>query len=126
LLPACLDKVDCSGTVKKSTTEAEYIAAAGGVRVVLWMKILCVDLDLPLSQARLQCDNQACIKIIKNPFSSARSKHIDIQHHFVRERVTKGEVAIEHCMTQAMVADVLSKPVARTVLFRLRGRLGVQ
>jgi hypothetical protein len=113
-------------TVATSTTEAEYMAAAAGAREMLWMKILCADLGLLLGQVRLQCDNQACIKIIKNPISSARSKHIDIQYHFVRERVAKGEVAIEYCMTQAMVADVLTKPVARSVLFRLRGQLGVR
>jgi hypothetical protein len=113
-------------TVATSTTEAEYMAAASGAREILWMKILCADLGMPLSCVQMQCNNQACIKIIKNPISSAKSKHIDIQYHFVRERVAKGEIGIDYCMTQNMLADVLTKPVARVVLARLRGQLGVR
>jgi hypothetical protein len=113
-------------TVATSTTEAEYMAACTGTREALWMKILCADLGLPLTCVHMLCDNQACIKIIKNPISSAKSKYIDIQHHFVRERVTKGEVGFEYCMTQNMLADVLTKPVSRVVLARLRSQLGVR
>jgi hypothetical protein len=72
------------------------------------------------------CDNQACIKIVRNPMYSAKSKHIDIQHHFVREREAEGEVRIEHCAaTQDMVADVMTEPVARAVLSGRCGTLGV-
>jgi hypothetical protein len=79
-----------------------------------------------MAYVQLQCDNQACIKIVKNPISSAKSKHIDIQHHFVRERVVKGEIGIEYCTTQNMLADILTKPVCRVVLARLRCQLGVR
>jgi hypothetical protein len=113
-------------TVATSITEVEYMAACTSTREALWMKILCADLGLPLTCVHMLCDNQACIKIIKNPISSAKSKHIDIQHHFVRERVAKGEVGFEYCMTQNMLADVLTKPVSRVVLARLRSQLGVR
>jgi hypothetical protein len=79
---------------------------------------------LAIDCVHMLCDNQACIKIIKNPISSAKSKHI--QHHFVRERVAKGEVGFEYCITQNMLADVLTKPVSRVVLARLRSQLGVR
>jgi hypothetical protein len=86
-------------TVATSTTEAEYMAAAARVREALWMKILCADLGLRAPHVLLCCDNQACIKILKNPISSVKSKHIDVQHHFVQERVARGEVRIEYCET---------------------------
>jgi hypothetical protein len=44
----------------------------------------------------------------------------------VQERVAKGEVGFEYCMTQNMLADVLTKPVSRVVLARLRSQLGVR
>jgi hypothetical protein len=87
------------------------MAACTGTREALWMNILCADVGLPLTCVQILCDNQACIKIIKNPISSAKSKHIDIQHHFVQERVAKGEVGFEYCMTQNMLPDMLAKPV---------------
>ena len=57
-------------------------------------------------------DNQACIAMTKNPVFHKRSKHIDIRHHFVRERVLSGEISLIHCCTSDMIADVLTKPLA--------------
>jgi hypothetical protein len=49
------------------------------------------------------CDNQGAISLTKNPTHHARTKHIDVQHHFVRERVENGEVRFEYCPTEHMV-----------------------
>ncbi len=48
----------------------------------------------------IQCDNQGAISLMKNPTNHARTKHIDVQHHFVRERVENGEVTFEYCSTE--------------------------
>ncbi len=61
----------------------------------------------------IRCDNQGAISLTKNPTQHARTKHIDVQHHFVRERVENGEVTFEYCLTEDMVEDMLSKALPR-------------
>jgi hypothetical protein len=59
------------------------------------------------------CDNQGCIALAKNPTHHSRTKHIDIQHHFIREKLESGEIGFKYCPTQDMVADVLTKALAK-------------
>jgi hypothetical protein len=61
----------------------------------------------------IRCDNQAAISLMKNPTQHVLTKHIDVQHHFVRERVENGEVTFEYCSTEDMVANVLTKALAK-------------
>jgi hypothetical protein len=57
----------------------------------------------------IMCDNQGCIALAKNPTHHSRTKHIDIQHHFIREKLESGEIGLKYCATQDMVADVLQR-----------------
>ena len=56
-------------------------------------------------------DNQSAIKLLRNPISTVRSKHIDVMHHCARERVQRNEVAFRYTPTSNMLADMLTKPV---------------
>ena len=56
-------------------------------------------------------DNQSCIALAKNPIHHARSKHIDIQYHFIREKVELGEIELKYMATEDMIADALTKPL---------------
>jgi hypothetical protein len=96
-------------TVAVSTAEAEYMAAASAVKEALWLKKLFAAFGRDVAPVHMFCDNQAAIKLIKHPIASMRSKHIDVQHHFVRERVARGEVVFEYCSTSHMVADCMTK-----------------
>ena len=58
-------------------------------------------------------DNQSSIALAKNPVHHARTKHIDIQHHFIREKVESGEVDLVYMPTEDMIADALTKPLPR-------------
>jgi hypothetical protein len=98
-------------TVAVSTAEAEYMAAAHAIKEALWLRKLFADLRMPVSAIDLRSDNQAAIALLKNPIASNRSKHIDVLHHFARERVIRGEISISYCSTQQQLADCLTKPV---------------
>jgi hypothetical protein len=60
----------------------------------------------------IMCDNQGCIALAKNPTHHSRTKHIDIQHYFIREKLESGEIGLKYCPTQHMVADMLTKALA--------------
>lgn len=98
-------------TVAASTTEAEYMSAASAVKEGLWLRKLCASLDIPVSTVEIKCDNQSAIKLVKNPIFSVRSKHIDVAHHFARERVQSKEVAFTYVSTTDMAADMMTKVV---------------
>jgi hypothetical protein len=96
-------------TVAVSSTEAEYMAAAAAVKESLWLRKLLTDFDVDISTVDILADNQSAIKLLRNPISSMRSKHIDVIHHFARERVARREVAFHYVTTAAQVADALTK-----------------
>ncbi|GAX77773.1 hypothetical protein CEUSTIGMA_g5216.t1 [Chlamydomonas eustigma] len=110
-------------TVAMSSCEAEYMSAASAaVKEALWLRKLAADLNLEVKTLNMYCDNldnQGSIKLLKHPIASARSKHIDVMlvmHHFVRERVARGEVQFEYCSTERMVADIFTKALPVTKL----------
>ncbi|KAJ9520893.1 hypothetical protein QJQ45_014114 [Haematococcus lacustris] len=103
-------------TVAMSTAEAEYMAASSATKEALWLRKLMRDLQLEARCVQMSCDNQAALQLLHNPMATARAKHIDVHHHFVRERITRGEVAFSYCHTDSMLADIFTKPLA-TVKF---------
>ncbi|KAF8072704.1 Retrovirus-related Pol polyprotein from transposon TNT 1-94 [Scenedesmus sp. PABB004] len=105
-------------TVAASTTEAEYLAAAAAVKEALWLRNLLRELGLHINTVHIHADNQSAIKLLLNPMSSSRSKHIDVAYHFAHERVTRGEVNFSYLPTGEMTADVLTKALPAAKLQR--------
>jgi Reverse transcriptase (RNA-dependent DNA polymerase) len=113
-------------TVAASTTEAEYMAAAVSAREALWMKKLMTDLGVSApGPIRLSCDNQAALSLLKDPIGHSRTKHIDIMHHFARERVMRKELAFVYCSSEENVADVLTKPLTEARFARCLQSMGM-
>ncbi|GAX72942.1 hypothetical protein CEUSTIGMA_g397.t1 [Chlamydomonas eustigma] len=112
-------------TVAVSTCEAEYQAAGAAVRAALWWRKLLPDLGIETGVVDIRGDNQSTLVVISNPISSDKTKHIDIIHHFTRERVEMGEVKFSYCSTEEMVADILTKALERNKLEKSRSMMGV-
>jgi hypothetical protein len=97
-------------TVALSTVEAEYMAATQATKEAIWWRShlagLGFDTTLP---TQLLSDSQGSIALAKNPEHHARTKHIDIQYHFIRQHIADRTVALSHVGTEDMVADILTK-----------------
>lgn len=113
-------------TVAASTTEAEYMAAAAAVKEGLWMRKLLESLKIKVDKINILCDNQSAIKLLKNPIFSVRSKHIDVIHHFARERVLRGDVVFNYVHTKKMLADVMTKALPAEQHEELCVQMGVE
>ncbi len=81
-------------TITLSTTKVEYMANTQATKETTWITKLMMDLRYMEEKKVMviRCDNQGAISLTKNRTHHARTKHIDVQHHFVREQVENGEV----------------------------------
>lgn len=97
-------------TVATSSTEAEYRAAYEATQEIVWMRRLLADFGYPQhAPTVLKCDNQGALALSKNPLYHARSKHVDIIFHWIRERVEDLTIQPWYVPTSVMLADFLTK-----------------
>jgi hypothetical protein len=100
-------------TVALSSTEAEYMSVSHAAREAAFLNQLLSESGYKQYSITLHCDNQSCIALSTNPAYHQRSKHIDIQHHFVREKVESGNITLTYVPGEQMIADILTKPLPR-------------
>jgi hypothetical protein len=97
-------------SVALSTTESEYMALLHALKELIWLQRLLKEIGYDISdQNTIYTDNQSAIALAHNPEHHARTKHIDIQYHFIRNCVEDGTTRLEYCPTEDMVADGLTK-----------------
>lgn len=102
-------------TIATSTTEAEYMALSAAAKEAIWLSKITKELEFThIKEVPIYCDNNGAINLSKNSMYHARSKHIDIQHHFVRETVKSGQISVKRVATTDMIADCLTKTVHRS------------
>lgn len=113
-------------SVAMSTCEAEYIAAAEAAKEAIWLRNLLSELNIPqisLGPTTLMIDNNAAMKLTKNPEFHARTKHIELRHHFLREQVLEGNINVVRVDTKDNLADIFTKPLARAAFESFTTRL---
>jgi hypothetical protein len=112
------------GSVAKSTAEAEYVSAADAATEAIWLRQVMSDIDLKQRNPTIIYeDNQGCIALSKNAVKHQRTKHIDIVHHFVRERTQRNELKLLYLPTKLMIADPLTKALSSPLFLKHRDKL---
>jgi histone deacetylase 1/2 len=111
-------------TVSRSSTEAEYKAIANGTAEVTWLQSVLRELGVFQAQApTLWCDNLGATFLAANPMFHARMKHIEIDFHFVREKVAAGTLKVRFISSRDQLADIFTKALGRDMFDRLKFEL---
>ncbi len=96
----------------------------------IWLRRLLTELQCvepgDLTATIIYGDNQGAIALAKDPHFHPRSKHIDIQHLYVREAQKKGDIDVRYTPTGQQIADGLTKPLARDAFVKFRNALGLE
>ena len=106
-------KSSLQNVVALSTTEAEYIALTTALKESVWWKGIATDFGVEQHAVAIGCDNNGALSLAKHQVFHERSKHIDVQLHFVREEVENGRVKLFKVDTAVNAADMLTKPLPR-------------
>lgn len=112
-------------TVALSTAEAEYMALASATQEGMWLKQLEDELFSCSKPINIFCDNQSTISLVENNGYSARCKHIDIRHHYVREKLSEGKIILHYIKTDENPADAMTKALAKPKFVSCRKHFGL-
>uniref|UniRef100_A0A2N9FMC6 Integrase catalytic domain-containing protein n=1 Tax=Fagus sylvatica TaxID=28930 RepID=A0A2N9FMC6_FAGSY len=111
-------------TVSRSSTEAEYRALASCAAEVSWLRMVLHDLGISLwSPPTLWCDNVSALALASNPVFHARTKHIEVDYHFIRDRVVRKDLQVRFINSGDQLADILTKGLALGPFSKLCGKL---
>lgn len=92
----------------------------------LWLKQLLTKLHLqPQDSIPLHVDNEGAEALAQNRSHHSRTKHIHARYHFICECIEAGDIRVLHVSTKDMLADMLTKPLARVLLERHQGMFGI-
>ncbi|KAK4260610.1 hypothetical protein QN277_003703 [Acacia crassicarpa] len=112
--------------VSPSSTEAELRAVNKGVCEGLWIMRLLKEIGIQFEgPIQLWCDNKSSIEMVKNPVYHDRTKHVDIDRHFIKEKIEAGTMTLSHIRSANQIADILTKPLGRAKFEVFRSKLGM-
>ena len=112
--------------VAMSSAKAEFRGVAKGIAEVLWLRKLLTELGFtPMRSCELYCDNQAAINISENPVQHDRTKHVEIDRHFIKEKLENKVVRLPFIRSKDQLADILTKAVSSEVFNSTLCKLGI-
>ncbi|CAL8167649.1 unnamed protein product [Prunus armeniaca] len=102
--------------VSRSSAEAEYRGMAHRVCELLWIIRLLTELGFkPEKPVELHCDNKSAIDIAHNPVQDYRTKHVEMDRHFIKEKIEKKIIRLPFVKSKDQQADILTKAVCGRV-----------
>jgi len=114
-------------TVSRSSAEAEFRSMAACTAEITWLIGLYKELGIKITTpVNMICDSKAAIQIAANPIFHERTKHFDIDCHFVRERICQGMLKTQHINTKDQLADLLTKSLSKIQHTSLLSKFGMK
>jgi hypothetical protein len=117
-------------SVALSSMEAEYIAASEAVKEAVWLKDFLSTLkivDCVKRPTTVYCDNQAALKVSRDPKFHSKSKHIEGRYHYIRDVINRLKlVCLEYLPSTDMVADPLTKPLSQELFSKHVAAMGLR
>ena len=106
----------------KSSTESELVAVNDVMPQILWTRYFLESQGYKVHDSVLYQDNQSAMLLERNGrgSSSKRTRHINIRYFFIKDRIASGEVKLEYCPTETMLADAFTKPLQGSAFIRFR------
>lgn len=113
-------------TVSRSSTEAEYRSLSETASELSWLCSIMREIGIPVNVTpELYCDNLSSLHLTTNPTYHKRSKHFELDYHYVRERVALRALVVRHIPATQQLADIFTKSLPFKPFDDLRFKLGV-
>ena len=110
--------------VALSSAEAEFRGIARGLTEVLWVRKLLSEIGFPTQEAsKIMCDNKAIIQISENPVQHDRTKHVEVDRHFIKEKLEANIISLPFVRSENQLADILTKVVNERTLNKCLDKL---
>ncbi|GMJ10230.1 hypothetical protein HRI_004692200 [Hibiscus trionum] len=112
-------------TVSRSSCEAEYRAMTSATCELMWLTSLLSSFGVKVSSTSLYCDNQSAIQLASNQMFHERSKHIEVDCHFIRDKVRESFLKLFHLRSACQLADILTKSLHAPAFDSIVSKMGL-
>ncbi|GJS24195.1 putative RNA-directed DNA polymerase [Tanacetum coccineum] len=110
--------------ISLSSAEAEFRGSAKGLADALWIRKLVSEIGFPLKESiRIMSDTEAAIQISENPVQHDRTKHVEVDRHFIKEKLKAGIIKLSFVKSEDQLADILIKAVGMVILHKCLNKL---
>jgi hypothetical protein len=111
------------GSPSQSTCEAEYRSTNEAAKTAAATTGLLQEINIPQVATPIMVDNEGAIALAQNPMVKRRSRHIELQYHYIRWSIKEGRIVLFHVPSKMNIADILTKPLSRPAFEFLRAHL---